>query len=133
MTEKEMPAMTTNQTRSHALPWTFRQFWTDLFPRRTTSPNLAHTLTGHEATARHLFGEACQWSRLDMLDYDSSPILRGVWLAEADRRIAGGGVDIPDLLVLRWHGYTPAEWAGLPALVKVDKREGYFQARGLAS
>jgi hypothetical protein len=95
---------------------------------------MAHTLTGREATARHLFGEACQWSRLDMLEYDSSPILRGAWLAEADRRIAGGdGLGIPELLILRWYGYTPAEWVALPAIVKVDKRESYFQARGLAS
>lgn len=128
--------MTTNQTRSHALPWTFRQFLADLFPapRRTTRPNLTHTLTGREAVARALFAEAVQHSRLDMLEYDSSPLLRGAWLAEADRRIAGGaGATIPDLLVLRWYGYTPAEWDGLSTLAKVDARESYYQARGLAA
>jgi hypothetical protein len=123
--------MTTQRT--HALPWTFRQFWADLFPgRRPATP--AHDLTGREATARHLFGEAVQWSRLDMAEYDAEPYLQEAWLAEADRRIAGGrGVDIADLIVLRHWGYTPAEWNALPSLVQVDKRESFFQANGLAS
>jgi len=123
--------MTTHRT--HALPWTFRQFVADLFPARRPTP-AAPVLSGREATARHLYGEACQWSRLDMAEYDTKPYLQEAWLAEADRRIAGGrGVDIPDLLVLRWYGYTPAEWNALPALVQVDKREVFFQAQGLAS
>lgn len=122
--------MTTN---SHAHPWTLASYLADVFsrPARTPRPKL---LTGREATARALFAEAVQHSRLDMGEYDSSPILRGAWLAEADRRIAGGSsATIPDLLVLRWYGYTPAEWDGLSALAKVDKREGYAQARGLAA
>lgn len=39
---------------------------------------------------------------------------------------------LEDLLVARWWGYTPEQWAKLPALVKVDKREGWFCARGLS-
>jgi hypothetical protein len=124
--------MTTHRT--HALPWTFRQFVADLFPARRPATPSAPILTGREATARHLFGEAVQWSRLDMAEYDTEPCLQEAWLAEADRRIAGGrGVDIPDLLVLRHWGYTPAEWNALPALVQVDKRESFFQARGLGA
>jgi len=40
--------------------------------------------------------------------------------------------EIADLLVARWHGITPDEWAQLPALVKVDHRETYARAWGLA-
>lgn len=39
---------------------------------------------------------------------------------------------LQDLFILRWYGYSPAQWTALPALVKVDKREGYYQAQGLA-
>ncbi|HCF99584.1 MAG TPA: hypothetical protein DEV93_03470 [Chloroflexi bacterium] len=121
--------MTTN---SHAAPWTLRQFLADLFTKRTPRP--AAVLTGREAVARALFGEAVHWSKLDMLEYDASPEWQAVWLAEADRRIASGPeVNLPDLLVLRHWGYTVAEWTTLPAIVKADKREGYFESRGLAS
>jgi len=41
--------------------------------------------------------------------------------------------DIQELLILRWHGLTPEQWNDLPALVKVDRRESYFRAWGLAS
>jgi hypothetical protein len=122
--------MTTN---SHAHPWTLAGYLADIFsrPARTPRPKL---LTGREAAARALFAEAVQHSRLDMAEYDTSPMLRGGWLAEADRRIAGGrGADIPDLIVLRHWGYTPAEWNALPAIVQVDKREGFFQAQGLGA
>lgn len=125
-------------TRSHAAPWTFRRLMAELFlkpqpRRRSPRPGMDHVLTGREATARHLFGEAVQWSRIDMAEYDTSPMLRGGWLAEADRRIAGHPIAIHDLLVLRHWGYTPTEWVQLPGIVKVDKREGYAQALGLAS
>jgi len=40
--------------------------------------------------------------------------------------------EIQELLILRWHGHTPDEWDALPAIVKVDKREAYFKAWGLA-
>lgn len=124
-------------TANHAAPWTVRRFVACLLgsPRsRVKFTEVSPILSGREATARHLYGEACQWSRLDMAEYDANPYLQEAYLLEADRRIAGGHcVDIPDLLVLRWHGYTPAEWNALPALVQVDKRESFFQARGLAS
>jgi hypothetical protein len=41
-------------------------------------------------------------------------------------RISPEDVDIAD-----WHGYSAAQWCVLPALVQVDKRESFFQARGL--
>jgi len=41
--------------------------------------------------------------------------------------------DIQELLILRWHGLTPEQWSDLPALVKVDHRESYYRAWGLAS
>ena len=41
--------------------------------------------------------------------------------------------DIAELLILRWHGYTPETWDALPAIVKVDHREHYYRAQGLAS
>jgi len=40
--------------------------------------------------------------------------------------------DVAELLILRWHGYTPDEWDALPAIVKVDHREAYYRAWGLA-
>jgi len=119
---------------SHAAPWTVRRFLACLFgsPRsRVKFTEVSPVLTGREATARHLFGDACQWSRLDMLNYDHDARLRGGWLAEADRRIAHAGS--PDRHVAAHWGYTAAEWLALPALVQVDKRESFFQARGLAS
>ena len=120
-------------THRHAAPWTLRRFLAMFTGQPTRKPQPV-VLTGREAVARALFSEKVQNSRLDMLDYDQSPRLQAAWLAEADRRIAGGtGVDIPDLLVLRHWGYTPAQWNALPSLVQVDKRESFFQANGLAS
>jgi len=40
---------------------------------------------------------------------------------------------IEDLLVLRWYEFTLAEWDAMPAIAKADKREGFYQAQGLAS
>ena len=118
--------MTTN---THAAPRTVRRFLA-MFTTPPRKPR-ATLLTVREAVARHLFGEACHWSSLDMLEYDNDARLRGGWLAEADRRIAGQPIAIPDLLVLRHWGYTTAQWIQLPAIVKVDKREGYAQVMGL--
>lgn len=120
-------------TRTHAAPWTLTSYLADLFSRPTTRKSEPAVLTGREATARHLYGEACHWSRLDMAEYDNSPLLRGGWLAEADRRIAVKPISIPDLLVLKHWGYTPDQWRQLPAIVKVDKRESYYSARGLGA
>lgn len=46
------------------------------------------------------------------------------------RRDAASTPSIPDLLVLRHWGYTEAEWNALPAIVKADKREHFYQALG---
>jgi len=117
-------------TRTHAAPWTIRRFLADMSLKATRKSQPA-VLTGREATARHLFGEACQWGKLDMLNYDRSPHLQRVLLAEADRRIAHAAS--PDRHVAAHWGYAAAEWIQLPAIVKVDKREGYFQAMGLGA
>jgi len=93
--------MTTN---SHAAPWTLRQFVADVFARPIKRQSPA-VMSGREAVARALFYESVQGSKLDMLDYDHSPMLRGGWLAEADRRI------------------TQPEWAALPELARKDARE----------
>jgi len=42
-------------------------------------------------------------------------------------------ISVPDLLVARWHGLTPEQWADLSTLAKVDHREAYSHAWGLAS
>ncbi|MGK3957853.1 hypothetical protein ACLKOZ_16875 [Arthrobacter sp. R4] len=120
-------------THRHAAPWTFRRFLAMFTaPRRRFIK--VDILTGREAVARHLFGEACHWSTLDMLEYDNTPRLRGGWLAEADRRIAGGPkISTADADIAEWYGLTLTQWDGMSALAKVDKREGYAQARGLAS
>lgn len=114
-------------TRPHALPWTFRQFVADLFPTRRPVTAASPVLTGREATARHLFGEAVQWSRLDMAEYDTSPMLRGAWLAEADRRIAQASS--PDRHVTAHHRIPAAEWDAMSSIVKVDFRESYYAAK----
>jgi hypothetical protein len=126
----------TTTTHRHAAPWTFRQFLADLLAkpsprRRSPRPGMDHVLTGREATARHLFGETVHWSKLDMLEYDSSPLLRGGWLAEADRRI--NAARSPERFIAAHHSKTTAEWDALPALVKKDLRESFYQAKGLAS
>jgi len=41
--------------------------------------------------------------------------------------------DIQDLIILRWHDLTPEEWDDMPALAKVDHREAFYRARGMAS
>ena len=38
-----------------------------------------------------------------------------------------------DAIVASWHGYTEDEWAELPSLVRVDKRESHAQAAGIGS
>jgi hypothetical protein len=42
-------------------------------------------------------------------------------------------ISVPDLLVARWHGLTPEQWGDLSTLAKVDHREAYSHAWGLAS
>ena len=37
-----------------------------------------------------------------------------------------------DVAIADWHGYNAAQWCVLPSLVQVDKRESFFQARGLS-
>lgn len=54
---------------------------------RTTQEQQAPVLTGREAVARHLYGEAYGWNKLDMLNYDNLPAVREPWLQEADRRL----------------------------------------------
>lgn len=115
-------------TPSHAAPWTVRRFLAQFTPA-TRQPRV-DILTGREAVARALYFEAVGGSKLDMLEYDRNPYIRGAWLIEADRRIAAAP-SIPDLLVLRHWGYAVTEWNDLSALVKADKREHYYQARGL--
>lgn len=103
-------------------------FFKSRSPRhRATRAGMSHTLTPREAVARHLFGEAVNWSSLDMADYDHSAALQADWLAEADRRID------PDHDIREWFGYTLVEWNALPAIVNVDKREQFFSVHGLAS
>lgn len=115
-------------TRTHAAPWTLASYLADLFSRpKPARPREPDLLTGREATARHLFGEACQWSRLDMAEYDNSPLLRGGWLAEADRRIAHAAS--PDRHVTAHHRISPSEWDAMPALVKKDLREDFYAAK----
>ena len=41
--------------------------------------------------------------------------------------------DIQDLVILRWHDLTPEQWDDMPALAKVDHREAFYRARGMAS
>lgn len=124
--------MTTNPSRSHALPWTFKRFLADVVGRREKpAPDLSHTLTGPEATARHLYGESVQWSRLDMLNYDRSPYLQSYWLTVADRRIEAARDS--DRHVAAWHGKTPEQWEQFPALAKRDMRDSYAKAKGMAA
>ncbi len=115
-------------THTHAAPWTFSRVLA-MFTPAPRKPRV-DILTTREAVARHLHGEHVNWSAAKMADYDNFPARRIYWLVEADRRIAVAP-SIPDLLVLRWWGYKPAEWNALNSLVKADKREGYFQVRGL--
>ncbi len=115
-------------TPSHAAPWAVRRFLAQFIPA-PRKPRV-DVLTGREAVARALYGEHVNWSAAKMADYDNFPARRVYWITEADRRIASAP-SIPDLLVLRWWGYTPEQWTKLPALVQVDKREGFNQARGL--
>lgn len=42
-------------------------------------------------------------------------------------------ISIPDLLVARWFGLTKEDWAALPAIAKVDRREDYAHAWGLGA
>lgn len=42
-------------------------------------------------------------------------------------------LSVQDLLVARWFGLTPEQWNDMPAIAKVDKRESYAQAWGMAS
>lgn len=41
--------------------------------------------------------------------------------------------EIQELRILRWHGLTQEQWDALPVLAKVDRREEFFAAQGLAS
>lgn len=52
------------------------------------SEALQEPLTGREAAARHLYGEAVGWKQQAMDDYDISPKVQEFWLREADILIA---------------------------------------------
>lgn len=119
-------------TRSHAAPWTLTRYIADLFSPPTNLARNARPalLTGREAAARAMYGQSVQWSALDMAEYDNNSYLQEAYLLEADRRI--GHASSPDRHVAAHWGYTPAEWLALPALVQVDKREGFFAAQGLS-
>lgn len=54
---------------------------------RTAAERQAAVLTGREAVARHLYGEACGWHWEDMSAYDHMPDLREPWLQKADQRL----------------------------------------------
>ena len=41
--------------------------------------------------------------------------------------------EIAELIILRWHGFTPDQWDALPDIAKVDHREHYYRAMGMAS
>lgn len=45
-------------------------------------------LTGREAAARHMFGEAHGWGAWSMELYDSRPGMQKEWLKKADRRLS---------------------------------------------
>lgn len=122
-------------TTNHALPWTLTRYIADLFsPPTKRDKDFSAIMSGRESAARALFSEQVGGSQLDMLEYDNSPRLRGGWLAEADRRIAGGAkVELSELLILRHWGYTPAEWVALTNEVRAAKRDGYYQAKGLGA
>ena len=107
-------------TTNHAAPWTFRQFVADVFARPIKRQAPA-VMSGREAVARALFYESVQGSKLDMLDYDHSPMLRGGWLAEADRRITRPV--FTERYIAALNGKTEAEWAALPELARKDARE----------
>jgi hypothetical protein len=51
----------------------------------------------------------------------------------AEPRSIPAAPSVPDLLIARWHELTPEEWNDLPHLAKVDHRESYFHAWGMAS
>jgi len=120
-------------THRHAAPWTLTRYIADLFSPPTNLPRNARPalLTGREAVARALYSEKVQNSRLDMLDYDSSPRLQAAWLAEADRRIEHAAS--PDRHVAAHHGISDTDWIHMPSLAKRDYREAFYQDKGLAS
>lgn len=44
-------------------------------------------LTGRQAVAHHLYGQAVGWAPDAMADYDASPQVQATWLREADIRL----------------------------------------------
>jgi hypothetical protein len=38
-----------------------------------------------------------------------------------------------DSVIAVWHGYNETQWAELPSIVQIDKRESFYQAQGLGS
>jgi hypothetical protein len=116
-------------TRSHALPWTLRRFLACLLPQRRH--NSGPILNGREAVAYNLYGESVQWSRLDMLNYDHSPYLQSFWLRVADRRI--WAAQHSDRHIAAFHGHSIEAWEQFSTLAKVDMREAYAKAKGMAA
>lgn len=55
-----------------------------------TRPQPAQTKTERAAVARNVFGEAVQWSRLDLLDYDHNPARRKAWERVIERERGDG-------------------------------------------
>ena len=119
--------MTTNQ---HAAPWTFRRIMQMLAPAPRRRPPI-DLMTGREAVARALYGQREGWDQSQMDDYDASPLLQGAWGAEADRRIAHA--KSVDRHIAAFHGISDADWIHLPAIVKRDHTEAFYQAKGMAA
>lgn len=47
----------------------------------------AGLMSGREAVARHLYGQAVAWDATAMDEYDGSALVQATWLAEADRML----------------------------------------------
>ena len=55
--------------------------------RKAQAGSLPHVMTGAEAAARHLYGEAHGWDRKAMIKFDGREVIREPWVQEAQKRI----------------------------------------------
>lgn len=52
-----------------------------------TAGELPVVMSAEQALARHMYGEAYGWSKLDLLEYDHLPFVREPWERSAQARL----------------------------------------------
>lgn len=89
-----------------------------LFKRRRPAHRANGLMSGRESVAYAMAYEACQGSRLDMLEFENNPLTRAGWLAAADRKLTTD----EDVRVAAAWGLNLRQWTQLTEWDRAEAR-----------